>query len=159
MPIPDFVVDLRKHIGRAPLWLPGVTAVVHRRDEVLLVRRVDNGQWTPITGIVDPGEQPADAAVREVREETGVTIEVEKLSWVNVSEPVVHVNGDRAQYLDHCFLCRYVDGTAHVADDESQDVGWFPVDALPEMRQVFLDRIHEAFATGEATRFETASAT
>lgn len=73
MPIPQFIIDLRARIGRHPLWLIGVTAVVIRDDGVLLVERADNGIWTPVTGIVDPGEEPADAAVREVAEETGVT--------------------------------------------------------------------------------------
>ena len=43
MATPDFVLDLRQAIGTAPLWLTGVTAVVLRDDEVLLVRRADNG--------------------------------------------------------------------------------------------------------------------
>jgi 8-oxo-dGTP pyrophosphatase MutT (NUDIX family) len=68
MPIPDFIVDLRRKIGTELLWLPGVTAVVRRDDEILLVQRADNLRWTPITGIVDPGEQPATAAVREAKE-------------------------------------------------------------------------------------------
>ena len=63
-PVPDFVVDIRRKIGHDPLWLPAVTAVVRRGDEVLLVERSDNGRWTPVTGIVDPGEEPAVAAAR-----------------------------------------------------------------------------------------------
>jgi ADP-ribose pyrophosphatase YjhB (NUDIX family) len=121
--VPDFVVDLRRHVGHKELWLPGVTAVVRRDAEVLLVRRSDDGEWTPVTGIVDPGEQPSVAARREVLEETGVVVEVERLAWVNAGPPVVHVNGDRARYLDHCFTCRYVEGRAHVADDESTWAG------------------------------------
>ena len=69
---PDFVLALREKIGHDPLWLTGVTAVVLRDRQVLLVRRSDNGEWTPVTGIVDPGEQPAAAAVREVLEEANV---------------------------------------------------------------------------------------
>jgi 8-oxo-dGTP pyrophosphatase MutT (NUDIX family) len=122
MPIPDFIVDLRRQIGHTELWLPGVTAVVRRAHEILLVRRADNREWTPVTGIVDPGEQPAVAARREVLEETGVTVEVAHLVWVNAAPPVVHTNGDRARYLDHCFSCSYLDGDAHVADDESCEV-------------------------------------
>jgi hypothetical protein len=45
---------------------------------------------------------------------------------------VVYPNGDRAQYLDLTFLCRATGGEAHVADDESTEVGWFAPDALPE---------------------------
>ncbi|MDQ3615678.1 MAG: NUDIX domain-containing protein [Actinomycetota bacterium] len=153
MSVPDFVVDLRRHVGHKELWLPGVTAVVRRDAEVLLVRRSDDGEWTPVTGIVDPGEQPAVAARREVLEETGVVVEVERLAWVNAGPPVVHVNGDRARYLDHCFTCRYVEGRAHVADDESVDVGWFGSDDLPEMGPIFAERIACALEAGSRTRF------
>src|SRR3954466_11837664 len=100
MSVPDFIVRLRQKIGHDALWLPGVTSIVVRGDEVLLVKRRDNGQWAPITGIVDPGEHPAETAIREVREETGVEAELETLVWVNVTSPVVHANGDLAQYLD-----------------------------------------------------------
>ena len=155
MPIPDFVVELRRHIGQRELWLPGVTAVVRRGDEILLVRRSDNGRWTPVTGIIDPGEQPAVAAQREVLEETGVTVRVEHLAWVHSDAPVVHANGDRARYLDLCFSCRYLKGEAHVADDESVDVRWFPVDDLPPMGAVFTERIGSVLADTDRTRFET----
>jgi 8-oxo-dGTP pyrophosphatase MutT (NUDIX family) len=58
MATPDFVLALREKIGHDELWLPGVTAVVLRGSEVLLVRRADSGAWTPVTGIVDLGEEP-----------------------------------------------------------------------------------------------------
>ena len=61
MTTPQFILDLREHIGHAPLWVPGCTAVVLRPGpgdaevEVLVVRRADTRAWTPVTGIVDPG--------------------------------------------------------------------------------------------------------
>ena len=150
MPIPDFVLRLRQKIGHDLLWLPGVTAVVLDGEHVLLVRRSDNGRWAPVTGIVDPGEHPSVAAAREVLEETGVTCSVESLAWVSVTEQIVHVNGDHAQYLDHTFACRYVDGAAHPADDESTEVGWFHVDRLPAMEAALVERIRTARAhTGQ----------
>ena len=152
MAIPEYVQRLRQKVGRELLWLPGATAVVLRCDEVLLVRRSDNDQWAPVTGIVDPGEHPARTAVREVLEETGVTCGVEALAWVNVTAPRVHANGDLAQYLDHTFRCHYLDGEAHVADDESSDVGWFPVDGLPEMPADLRERISTALSHSGAVR-------
>lgn len=154
MPVPEFIVALREKIGHAELWLPGVTAVVRRADDVLLVRRSDNLEWTPVTGIIDPGEQPAVAARREVLEETGVTVEVERLAWVNASAPVVHANGDLARYLDHCFGCRYLSGETYVADDESVDVAWFPLERLPPMQSIFRDRIASVLEARQQTRFE-----
>ena len=144
MPVPPFILALREKIGHDPLWLLGVTAVVVRDDEVLLVRRSDNGHWSPVTGIVDPGEHPAVTAVREVLEETGVACTVEALVSVSVTEPVVHVNGDRAQYVDHTFLCRYAGGEPHPADDESTHAGWTSLGDLPSMKPVYLQRIEDA---------------
>jgi 8-oxo-dGTP pyrophosphatase MutT (NUDIX family) len=154
MAIPDYVQRLRQRIGHDLLWLPGATAVVLRGEEVLLVRRSDNGQWSPVTGIVDPGEHPARTAVREVMEETGVTCRVEALVWVNVTEARAHANGDVAQYLDHTFRCRYVEGVAHVADDESTDVGWFAIDGLPDMPADLLERISVGVAIDGPIRLD-----
>lgn len=154
MPTPQFIVDLRAQIGHAPLWLIGVTAVVIRGDEVLLVERADNGIWAPVTGIVDPGEEPADAAAREVAEETGVTAMPERLAWVHVTPPVTHVNGDQAQYLNHVFVMRWVAGEPYPADDESTDARWYPRTALPVMPERMRSRINAAFDAGTETRFE-----
>jgi 8-oxo-dGTP pyrophosphatase MutT (NUDIX family) len=149
MPIPPYVAHLRSMVGRELLWMPGVTAVVLRpgaagADEVLLVKRSDNGAWTPVTGIVDPGEHPHVTAVREVEEEASVVAEVERLVWVCATGVVTHSNGDLAQYLDHTFRCRWVSGSPRPGDDESTDAGWFPLDGLPEMSQLHRDRIAAA---------------
>ena len=149
MPIPPYVSHLRTMIGQELLWMPGVTAVVLRDGagepgsppEVLLVRRSDNGAWTPVTGIVDPGEHPHVTAVREVEEEASVVAEVERLVWVSSGGVVTHTNGDVAQYLDHTFRCRWVSGDPVPGDDEATEAGWFALDALPEMTQRFRDRI------------------
>lgn len=150
MPVPPFIVELRRHIGHAPLWLIGVTAVVLRRvddvEQVLLVRRADTDEWAPVTGIVEPGQEVAEAAEREVLEEASVHAQVERLVWVSTGSPVTHVNGDRAQYVDHTFRMLYAGGTAAVGDDESVDVRWWPVHRLPRMRPVFADRITVALA-------------
>ena len=153
MPIPEFVVEIRKMIGHHEMWLPGVTAVVTRGDEILLVRRADNGAWTPITGIPEPGEEPGQAITREALEETGVVVTVDRLASTSVYSGVVHANGDRASYLDLTFACTYVSGEAHVGDDESVDVRWFPVDALPEMAPAMLQRIADARSGEQAARF------
>ncbi|MHA7263678.1 NUDIX hydrolase [Arthrobacter sp. TMN-37] len=136
MPTPDFVLELREKIGHAPLWLPGVGAVVYNEaGEVLLGRRADNGRWAIITGMVDPGEEPAQAMRREVYEETGVDVEVEVLLNVGVVGPITFPNGDVCTFLNLDFRCRYLGGEARVNDDESLEVGWFALDALPELNE------------------------
>ncbi|MFD1713887.1 NUDIX domain-containing protein [Amnibacterium flavum] len=133
MPVPEFITQLRSKIGHAPLWLVGVTAVVHDADRVLLVRRSDSGEWSSVSGIVEPGEHPAVTAVREALEEACVEVVVERLSAVNVTRPVTYPNGDQSQYTNLVFRCRYLGGIAAVGDDESTEVAWFPFDALPPL--------------------------
>ncbi|MBS4102941.1 NUDIX domain-containing protein, partial [Tsukamurella paurometabola] len=109
MPIPEYVRRVRTKIGTDLLWLPGVAAVVvNETGEVLLGRRADTGEWASIAGILEPGEQPAEAIVREIREEAGVEAEVLDLLSIRTDEPVHYPNGDVAQYLTLLFLCRYV---------------------------------------------------
>lgn len=134
MAIPDFVVALRSRIGHAPLPLPGVIAVVlDDRDRVLLVRRSDTGDWALTTGCLEPGEQPAAGAVREVREETGIEVVADRLLAVEALDLAVAPNGDQIHWLTVGLRCRPVGGTARVNDDESVAVGWFPADQVPPL--------------------------
>ena len=153
MGIPDFVLALRDRVGTAPLWLSGVTAVVCRDDEVLLARRADNGAWTPVTGIIDPGEEPADAAVREVAEEAGVRVVPERLVMVSVTPVVTYPNGDVSQYLDVAFRMRWLSGEPHPADGENTDVRWFNRDQMPPLSPDMAARVEAAFANQPEARF------
>ncbi|GIG38195.1 NUDIX hydrolase [Cellulomonas pakistanensis] len=158
MPTPDFVLDLRARIGHDLLWLSGVSAVVLRPgpdggDEVLLVRRSDNGAWTPVTGIIDPGEEPAVAGAREVLEETEVVAVAERLAWVHTLPPMQYPNGDRSQYLDLTFRFRWVSGEPGPGDGENSDARWFPVAAMPEMSDEMRARVAHALEPAGETRF------
>lgn len=148
MATPEFITELRAHVGHAPLWLPGVTAIVvkdipadapaWKTPEVLLVQRADTGEWTPVTGIIDPGEEPHDAAVREVAEETGITATPEALLGVGAVGPVTYPNGDVVSYVDTTIRMSLTgDDEAKVNDDESVAVGWFEVAQLPQMQPRF----------------------
>lgn len=132
MTTPRFIRDLRRSIGHDLLFLPGVSAVVFDgAGRVLLGRRADNGRWALIAGIPEPGEQPAQAAVREVLEETAVHCQPEHVVLVETLDPVRYPNGDRCQFVDVTLRCRATGGEARVNDDESLEVGWFALDALP----------------------------
>lgn len=141
MSVPEFILTIREKIGHDPLWLPAVTAVVLRDStddslwaapEVLLVKRADNGSWTPVTGICEPGEEPDVTAVREVLEETGVEASVDALLGVGTVGPVVHVNGDQASYMSVAMrLSATGNGEPFVGDDENDEVGWFSVTKMP----------------------------
>jgi 8-oxo-dGTP pyrophosphatase MutT (NUDIX family) len=145
MPTPDFVADLRAHMGQRPLWLSTAIGVVLDADgRVLLGRRSDTGVWALPGGIIDPAEEPADAAAREVFEETGVVAVPEALTAVTVSRPITYPNGDQVQYLELTFRCQPAGGEARVNDSESVEVGWFSLDGLPELHGTVVALIAQA---------------
>lgn len=149
MATPDFIRTIRASAGHQLLWLPGVSAVVFDDDgRVLLGRRADTGKWSLVGGIPEPGEQPAACAVREVYEETAVRCVAERVILVQALEPITYANGDTCQFMDITIRCRAVGGEACVNDDESLEVGWFPVDALPELNEFGLLRIKQALSDG-----------
>ncbi|WEV46194.1 NUDIX domain-containing protein [Bifidobacterium sp. ESL0690] len=162
MTTPSFILNLRKKIGHELLWLNGVTGLVEdSQGRILLGQRADTGEWAMVYGINEPGEQPADTVVREIKEETGVDAEVTDLvAVVSSSEIITYDNGDRTQYMDHSFLCRLKPGgnaDPFVGDDESLKVGWFSCNALPqplakstvERLKIFDEYLHNK-ATGDA---------
>ncbi|MGO1949564.1 MAG: NUDIX hydrolase [Mycobacteriaceae bacterium] len=146
MGTPPFITELREKIGHDPLWLPGVTAVVVRdvpqdapvfaTPDVLLVKRADDGRWTPVCGIIEPGEEVPTAAAREVEEETGLTVEVDALIGTGAVGPVTYPNGDTCSFMDTTVRCVLTGGgeqEPRVNDEESTEVGWFPLAQLPQM--------------------------
>jgi len=154
MPISPYVQNLRHQVGHGLLLLPGVTAVVFDdAGRVLLNERSDNGQWALIAGVMDPGEQPAETIVREVYEETAVHVVPERITSVLTQPITTYPNGDRCEYVDITFRCRAIGGEARVNDDESLEVGWFDVDALPELNEHALFRIKQALSD-EPTWFD-----
>ena len=154
MATPDFVLALRAKIGNDPLWLMGVSAVVLRDNQVLLVKRADNGAWTPVTGIVDPAEEPATAAERETLEEAGIVARANAVTWIHVIPPITYSNGDVSQYVDVTFRCEFVSGDPWPADGENTEAAWFELDALPEMEPDMVERIRTAVEFTGPARFE-----
>lgn len=135
MPISAYLRGLREKVGTDLLMVPGVVAVI-RDDEgrVLLARRSDDGYWNLPSGAVDPGEEPARALTREVWEETGLKVRPERLLGVVGGPGFRHTypNGDCLESTAIAFECRVLEGRLQVRDGESTELGYFPLDALPQ---------------------------
>ena len=115
-----------------------VSAVVWRdraRRDLLLMRRSDNGCWGLPGGYVETGESVADAAAREVFEETGVKIELGRLVGV-YSDPgrqvIEYADGRRVQAVNLCFEALAVGRGVPTTPEETLETGYFAVDGLPE---------------------------
>ena len=104
-------------------------------DTILLEKRRDCGWWGLPGGKVEPGESLVDAAVREVLEETGLTVEVTHLIGV-YSAPRGRIvtypdNGDVVQLVDVVVGARVLSGNV-MCSQESEEVKFFSPSQLPE---------------------------
>ena len=134
----------------AVLWRPAPDGV-----EIALVHRPRYDDWSLPKGKLDAGETMAAAAVREIEEETGVVVEVEHLLSTGVVGPITFPNGDVCTFLNLDFRCRWISGEARVNDDESLDVRWFTLDALPPLNPRHLALVQGAADFHGVTHFVT----
>ena len=129
--------------------LVGVGAIIIEDSRVLLVKRANpplQAEWSIPGGVLEVGELVREAAVREAREETGLTVEPSKL--LGVYDRILRNPAQRVQYhyvlID--FLCRRVAGDLSAASDAAE-VRWFSREELPALRlaEDTLDVISKGF--------------
>ena len=107
-----------------------IGAVVgNEHDEILLVQRSDSGVWLYPTGWADVGYSPAEVAVKEVLEETG--IECEPLRVIGILDGL-RLGFTTIPLYSVVFHCRKTGGELKAHPLETRDVGWFAEGALPE---------------------------
>lgn len=107
--------------------VPSVTVVVRNGvGNILLIRKADNDLWALPGGGHDIGESITETAVREVREETGVTAEILRLvgTYTNPNHVMKYDDGEVRQQFSLCFEGRLVSGNAHEDGAETTAVRW-----------------------------------
>jgi len=118
--------------------------VVNDARQVLVVRRRDNGHWEPSGGILELDETFEEGVRREVREETGVNIQVERLTGV--------YKNLRAGVVALVFRCHPL-GAAHASSAEAVAVRWAdPEEIAALMDPAYAIRVTDAFGGSTVTR-------
>ena len=131
----SYVRELRKIVGSRPLLLPGVSVFIQdQRGYFLFLLRSDNHCWSPPGGMIEPGENPEDTALREVQEETGLTLTDLKLVSVIGGKEMFYTypNGDQVYNLNVLFEARADSSNPLHLDHENRESGWFPLNKIPE---------------------------
>jgi 8-oxo-dGTP diphosphatase len=127
-------------VSQTPRHSVSVAAVVtDDNDRVLVIQRRDNGAWQLPGGVLELDESPDAGVRREVREETGVEVEPQRLTGVykNMSLGVVAL----------VFRARVVAGTP-TETEESAAVAWWTADQVAaDMSEAFAVRILDALRT------------
>ena len=150
MPKSEYIKAMRRKIGHALLQMPCVSAVITNGTGILLQRRADSGEWDLPGGAIDPGESPAQALVREAREETGLVVRPLRVLGVLGSIRHVYPNGDEVDAVVTVFRCETVAGELKSRDGEAAELRYF---AASEMPDLMIDYPHEFFTESGGTYF------
>jgi 8-oxo-dGTP pyrophosphatase MutT (NUDIX family) len=134
-----YIQELRQFVGHRKLIGAGARAII-RNDagHVLLQLRGDFGTWGLPAGAMELDESVWDALCREVREETGLTV-LRARPFGIYSHPkysTTYPNGDQTQPFTIAFLVEEWSGTPTADGDETLDLRFFPLDALPPEDQI-----------------------
>ncbi len=133
----SYLGRLREVIGNRLVLMPGCRIVIENTvGQVLLEQRSDFRVWGLPGGAPDPGESIESAMIREVAEETGLQVkDVHPFGYASdpAHETWTYPNGHQCQYFTLMFYTRSFSGELAALDGEALQLGWFALDALPEM--------------------------
>ena len=131
-----YIMNLRKYVGHEPLiGLGATTLVFNDKNELLLNLRADTNTWGIPGGSMELYETIEETAIRELKEECGIT--AEKLELVAVLSGKEYYfeypNGDKMCTVIVLFKVMNYSGDVKVSDSESKQLKFFPLDNLPNM--------------------------
>lgn len=132
-PVEPLRVLLEAETGYATPKVDVRGAVFDDAERVLLMRERSDGRWPLPGGWLDTGTAPADGVVKEMREESGLVVEATKLvgAWDRTTRG--HLPHFPIGIVKLFFLCRQVGEPGPPDALETLEIGWFALDALPEL--------------------------
>jgi 8-oxo-dGTP pyrophosphatase MutT (NUDIX family) len=131
-----YLAEIRELVGHRPLMLTSAATVVMDGDRVLVGRHTLGDRWVIPGGAIDPGETPAQAAAREMLEETGYEVEIDALLGVFGGTPehrIEYPNGDVVDYMMVTMKGHIVGGEPSPDPEEISELAWMTLDELREV--------------------------
>lgn len=132
----SYVMELRGLIGNRLLLIPSVAAVIHDQAGNLLLQEKASGEgWSLPAGAVEPGETPQDTVIREVAEETGLVVSVNKILGVfgGLDFRYTYPNGHAVEYVVTLFKCQVLHDGGSWSDHETEALRYFAKEDLPSL--------------------------
>ena len=128
----DYIHGLRQLTGPRKLILNCAGALIVRDEKILFQRRTDNGKWGLIGGLLEMNETYEEAAIREIREETGLEVRLESFLGIFHNHNMVWSNGDAAHVISAMYTAGIISGEPRI-DEESYELRFFGKDEIPAL--------------------------
>ena len=128
----DYIHSLRAEIGSRKIILNCAGALIVRDGAILFQRRSDNGRWGLVGGLLELNETYEEAALREIREETGLDVRLTAFLGIFHNHDMIWDNGDRAHTIGAYYVAEIVGGTMRL-DEESLELRFFGPDEIPAL--------------------------
>lgn len=162
MPASSYIRQLREKIGHDLILIPSVTIVTFdEKGRILLARHSEGGLWVAPGGSIDPLEQPADAAVREMWEETGLLIEPSRILGVYGGSGFhwSYGNGDQVAYIMTVFEGRIISGALRSDENEILDLAYFSEEEIQNLPMPAWVKIvlSDIFSDSKTAHFQTST--
>jgi ADP-ribose pyrophosphatase YjhB (NUDIX family) len=119
--------SLLREMGQIPPKVGADAAIFNEQGEILLMERSDGRGWCLPYGFVEPNEKPVETVIREVREETGLEIEVQQLVGVFTRLPNAITGPHTTIAVVH--LCKITGGELRLSH-EGKDLRYWPIEAM-----------------------------
>lgn len=130
----DYIKKLRKNLGHDRLILNYAGCIIFdEQNRLLLQKRSDCEQWGFLGGMVEAGESVSEAAVREIKEESGLDVKIVSLFGVYSKYFAEYSNGDKAQPIVHMFKAEVIGGELIKGNDETIELKYFDLSDIPEL--------------------------
>ncbi|QXE03043.1 NUDIX hydrolase [Terribacillus sp. DMT04] len=130
----DYIKWIREKVGQERIFLNFAGGCIENEyGEILLQKRKDKEKWGFPGGAMDIGESVEETVIREVKEETGLDVKVDKLIGIYTKYFDEYPSGDKAQTVVFFFKLQAIDGSLNIEDDETLDLRFFSPDKIPPL--------------------------
>lgn len=130
----NYIKWIRSKVGHEKIILVFAGGCIfNERGEVLLQRRGDSNKWGFPGGAIELGETPEMAAVRELKEETGLDVEIRRMIGVYTDCNMEYPNGDKAHSISIVYELKVIGGEIRCDGDETLELKFFPLNDMPPL--------------------------
>ncbi len=131
----NYMLELRKLVGQIPLIQCGTCVIISDKNKILMQLRTDNKKWGLPGGSIELGEKVEEAAIREVKEETGLSVCLNDLKLFGVFSGerlhYIYPNGDEVYNIVNVFITGVYRGQLQIDNDETSSLKFFDINKVP----------------------------